>query len=242
MAGLTAGVLVVVFLAVLAGSTVQAVVGLGVGLVAAPVITLAAPGLMPGVLIAVALALPCVTLVHDHDDIHWGGLGWSLPSRVVGTFLGVWVVAHFSERQLGVSVGVMVIVAVLLTWRVVTVPITRASLSIAGFIGGVTGTATSIGGPPYALLYQHRPAPQLRSTMAVYFVMGAAISLIGLTLSGQLSQHQVHVAVLLLPAVLLGVLVGIPLRRRLPAHVVRPAVLVISGTSALVLVVRSLLG
>ncbi|MCW2843607.1 MAG: Sulfite exporter TauE/SafE [Nocardioides sp.] len=242
MGGVGAGALALVFVAVLLGSTVQAVIGLGIGLVAAPVITLAAPGLMPGVLIALALVLPCVTLVHDHDDIDWGGLNWSLPSRIVGTVLGVWVVAHFSERQLGVAVGAMVIVAVLLTWQVVTVPITRTSLSVAGFIGGVTGTATSIGGPPYALLYQHRPAPQIRSTMAVYFVIGAAISLVGLTVSGDLTRHQVHVAALLLPAVLLGVVAGIPLRRRLPADRVRPAVLLISAASALVLVVRSLVG
>lgn len=242
MAGLTVGALALIFLAVLVGSTVQAVVGLGIGLVAAPVITLLEPELMPGVLIALALVLPCVTLVHDHDDIDWHGLTWSLPSRILGTALGVWVVAHLSERQLGVSVGVMVLVAVLLTWKVVTVPVSRASLSGAGFIGGVTGTATSIGGPPFALLYQHRPAAQIRSTMAVYFLIGAAISLVGLTLSGDLTLDQLHAAGLILPAVVLGVVVGVPLRRRLPAHVVRPAVLVISAASAVVLVVRSLTG
>jgi uncharacterized membrane protein YfcA len=242
MAGLTTGALALVSLAVLVGSTVQAVVGLGIGLVAAPVITLLEPQLMPGVLIALALVLPCVTLVHDHDDIDWHGLIWSLPSRILGTALGVWVVAHLSERQLGVSVGAMVLVAVLLTWKVVTVPISRASLSGAGFIGGVTGTATSIGGPPFALLYQHRPAAQIRSTMAVYFLIGAAISLVGLTLSGDLTLHQLRAAGLILPSVVLGVVAGVPLRRRLPAHVVRPAVLLISAVSAVVLVVRSLTG
>jgi uncharacterized protein len=120
------------------------------------------------------------------------------------------------------------------------VPITRSSLGTAGFVSGVTGTATSIGGPPFALLYQHRPPPQIRSTMAVYFVVGAAISLVGLSLSGDLELHQLAVAGLLLPALGLGVLVGAPLRRALPAHRVRPAVLLVSAASALVLVVRSL--
>ncbi|WP_343061387.1 sulfite exporter TauE/SafE family protein [Nocardioides luti] len=242
IAGVSTGALALVFLAVLVGSTMQAVVGLGIGLVAAPVITMAEPQLMPGVLIALALLLPCVTLLHDHEDIDWPGLNWSLPSRIVGTALGVWVVSHLSERELGISVGGMVLVAVLLTWKVVTVPITRTSLSVAGFIGGVTGTATSIGGPPYALLYQHRPPHQIRSTMAVYFLIGAAISLVGLTISGDLTLHQLHACAVLLPAVVLGVVAGIPLRRRLPAHVVRPAVLVISAASAVVLVVRSLAG
>jgi hypothetical protein len=195
---------------------------------------------MPGVLISLAFVLPCITLIHDHHDIDWHGLNWSLPSRVIGTVLGVWVVATFTESELGLFIGSMVLLAVLVTWRAVTVPINRTSLSAAGFIGGVTGTATSIGGPPFALLYQHRQPTQIRTTMAVYFLVGAAISMVGLTISGDLERHQVAVAGVLLPAVGAGALLGIPLRRILPAHVVRPAVLVVSAVSALVLIVRSL--
>ncbi|MFC7496282.1 MULTISPECIES: TSUP family transporter [unclassified Nocardioides] len=240
MGGVDPGVLALAFAAVLIGSTVQSVVGLGVGLVAAPVITLLEPGLMPGVMIVLAFVLPCVTLVHDHDDIDWPGLGWSLPARVLGTAVGVWVVATFSADQLGAFIGVIVLLAAALTWRAVTVPVTRSTLSVAGFVSGATGTATSIGGPPFALLYQHRPPAQIRSTMAVYFLIGAAMSLVGLTISGDLELHQVAVAALLLPALGLGVVLGVPLRRSLPADRVRPAVLLVCSASALVLVVRSL--
>jgi uncharacterized membrane protein YfcA len=239
--GLDPGVFALVALALLLGSVVQSIVGLGIGLIAAPVITLAAPQLMPGLLISLAFVLPCLTLVHDHHHIDWHGLTWSLPSRVLGTAGGVWVVAHFTESQLGFLIGAIVLVAVLVTWRAVTVPINRGTLSAAGFVGGVTGTATSIGGPPFALLYQHRPPTQIRTTMAVYFLIGAAISLTGLTISGDLTRHQVAVAGLLLPAVGIGALAGVPLRRLLPPNVVRPAVLAVSAASALVLVVRSLL-
>lgn len=239
--GLEPGVFALVFLSVLLGSTVQAVVGLGIGLIAAPVITLLAPSLMPGVLISLALVLPIVTLVEERADIDWFGLNWSLPSRVLGTAVGVWVVATFTADQLGFFIGAIVLLAVVVTWHAVEVPINRGTLSAAGFIGGVTGTATSIGGPPFALLYQHRPPRQIRTTMAVYFLIGAAISLVGLAISGDLERHQVAVGALLLPAVVLGVLLGLPLRRMLPTHRVRGAVLLVSGISALVLVVRSLL-
>ncbi|GAA1146873.1 sulfite exporter TauE/SafE family protein [Nocardioides aquiterrae] len=239
--GLDPGVFALVFLAVLLGSTVQAVVGLGIGLVAAPVITLLAPQLMPGVLISLAFVLPIITLAEERRDIDWHGLNWSLPWRVLGTAAGVWVVATFTAAQLGVFIGAIVLLAVLLTWHAVEVPVTRGTLGVAGFVGGVTGTATSIGGPPFALLYQHREPRQIRTTMAVYFLVGAAISLVGLALSGELHRHQVAVGALLLPAVVLGVVAGAPLRRRLPAHRVRGAVLLVSGVSALVLVVRSLL-
>lgn len=229
-------------LAIFLGATVQSVVGLGIGLLSAPVMTLLEPWTMPGTLIMLALVLPMATLVRDHDDIDWPGLNWSLPARVLGTGVGVGVVAAFSERQLGVAVGAVVLFMVLITWRVVEVPVNRTSLGAAGFVGGITGTATSIGGPPFALLYQHRPAQQIRTTMAVYFVVGAALSLLGLTLAHDLTGPQLRAALELAPAMLLGAAAGAVSRRHLPLRLVRPAVLLVSALSAVVLLARSLLG
>ncbi|QIG45476.1 sulfite exporter TauE/SafE family protein [Nocardioides anomalus] len=236
------GTYLAIALAVFLGSAAQSLVGLGIGLFSAPVMTLLEPWTMPGSLIMLALVLPAVTLVRDHDEIDWPGLNWSLPSRLVGTGLGVWVVAAFSHRQLGVVVGLVVLLMVLLTWRVVEVPVNRGTLSAAGFVGGVTGTATSIGGPPFALLYQHRSAQQIRTTMAVYFLIGAGLSLAGLLVTGDLTGAQLRAALELAPAMLLGALAGAVSRRWLPASLVRPSLLVVSGASALVLLVRSLLG
>jgi hypothetical protein len=240
IAGVSLATLVIIAVALLVGAAVQSVVGLGLGLVAAPVTTLVAPELMPGVLIALAMVLPCLSLVVEHDEIDWRGLAWALPPRVLGTVLGVVVVSRFSERSLGIAVGLMVLLAVALTWRAVSVPINRATLMTAGVVSGVTGTATSIGGPPFALLYQHRSARQIRTTLAVYFLLGAAFSLVGLAASGDLSRHQVLVAALLVPMVLLGLLVGVRLRTRLRQAAVRPAVLIVCAASALTLLVRSL--
>jgi uncharacterized membrane protein YfcA len=78
--------------------------------------------------------------------------------------------------------------------------------------------------------------------MAVYFLIGAALSLVGLVFAGQLAATQLRSALVLFPALLLGVLAGSLSRRHLPAAVVRPAVLVVSAASAAVLLVRSVVG
>jgi uncharacterized membrane protein YfcA len=232
----------VIAAAVVVGATVQSAVGLGVGLVAAPVTALLEPALMPGALLMVALLMPCLTLIHDHHDIDWPGLGWSLPARLPGTLVGVWVVSALSDRELGIAIGLVVLLAVVLTWRAVKVPVNRGTLSAAGFASGITGTATSIGGPPIAIVYQHRPARQIRTTMAVYFFVGASLSLVALAVTGDLTGDQVVAAAELLPFLGLGTLLGAMARRSIPAHVVRPAVLVVSSASAVVLLVRSLVG
>ena len=75
---------------------------------------------------------------------------------------------------------------------------------MAGFASGITGTATSIGGPPIAIVYQHRPAREIRTTMAVYFLVGAGISLVALLISGDLTRDQAVAALELLPFLALG--------------------------------------
>ncbi len=227
-------------LALFAGATVQSLVGLGLGLVAAPVITIVQPGLMPEVMLWLACTYPLVTLAAEREDIHWAGLGWSLPTRVVGTAVGVAAVAMFSTRILGLLVAVMVLGAVLVTWLAVRPPITRGSLMTAGLVSGFSGTATSIGGPPMAILYQNRPPRQIRTTLAVYFMVGAALSLAGLALAGQLDLRRALLAACLAPVLPFGAALGHALRRRLPERRVRGAVLLVCAASALVLLVRSL--
>ena len=219
---------------------VQGTVGIGLGLVAAPVVTLLEPDLMPGLVLVLTTLLPLVTLLGERDDIDWRGLGWSMPTRLVGTAGGVWLVAVADDRVLGVAVGVMVLAAVALTAWAVVVPLNPGTLATAGLLGGVAGTATSIGGPPFALLYQHRPPRQVRTTMAVYFTIGAGLSLVGLLVGGQLSWEQVRHALVLVPAIVVGALLAVPLRRGLAGPWFRYAVLGVCATSALVLLVRSL--
>lgn len=159
---------------------------------------------MPGLLLWLSAVMPLVTLLREHDDIDWRGLGWSVPARIPGTVAGVAFVAWFSERELGVAVGVMVLAAVVLTVRTVWLPVNRATLVSAGFVSGVTGTTTSIGGPPLALLYQHREPRQIRSTLAVYFVLGAVLSLAGLGVGGALEMRQLLLALILMPCLVGG--------------------------------------
>jgi uncharacterized membrane protein YfcA len=232
----------VIAAAVLVGSVVQSAVGLGVGLVAAPVTALLEPELMPGALLMVAVLMPCLTLVNDHHDIDWRGLGWSLPARLPGTLVGVWVVTTLTARELGITIGVVVLVAAAVTWRAIRVPVNRGTLSAAGFASGITGTATSIGGPPIAIVYQHRPAQEIRTTMAVYFLVGAGISLVALLASGDLTRDQGVASLELLPFLAVGAVLGALARRSIPAQVVRPAVLLVSSGSAVVLLAKSLLG
>ena len=237
---MTAGVILGIALAVFVGAFVQAVVGLGVGLVAAPVVAALEPQLMPVLPLFFGLLASGLSLRGEWHAVNWPAIGWSLPARIPGTALGVWLVVIFTSRQIAVAVGVMVLVAVALSLATVSLPITRTSLVGAGFASGVTGTATSIGGPPIALLFQRRPPAEVRATLSVFFFVGVVLGLGGLLLAGEVTWASVQLAALLAPVLLAGVWCGWRVRDRVPREQFRTVVLAVCTLSALALLARSL--
>jgi uncharacterized membrane protein YfcA len=232
--------LVIGGLAAVVGAIVQSSVGLGLGLVAAPIVMLLFPSLMPGSLLVAACVLPLFTLTREvrHADI--SGLGWAFGGRLLGTPLGVWVVAAVPSRALGVAVGGMVLAAVGATTWSGLVPRNAGTLTAAGMLAGATGTATSIGGPPLALLYQREAGPTVRATLAIFFTIGALLSLITLAAIDQLPTRQVIAGLALTPFILAGFVAAGPVRRYLDSGRLRTGILIVTTASALALIVRSL--
>ncbi|MFI6322182.1 TSUP family transporter [Nonomuraea sp. NPDC050556] len=232
--------LVIAGFAVFVGSVVQGGVGFGLGLVAAPVLTMLDPGLMPGAIQVVNVTLPLFTLAAEWRKVDWRGLGFAVLGRLPGSALGALVVVYISVSTLGVLVGAMVLVAVALTAWAPAVPRNGGTLTGAGFVSGVTGTATGIGGPPMGLVYQTAKGPQIRATLAMFFFLSAAQSLVILKIVGHLPNTALVSGALLIPFMVVGFLVSGPLRRYLDGGRVRVAVLGVAAVSALALITQSL--
>jgi uncharacterized protein len=126
-----------------------------------------------------------------------------------------------------------------LTIRTVDVPLKPSSLAVAGFVAGATGTATSVGGPPIALLYQRGVPQVVRATLSVFFFVGVIISLTGLAISGSLDSEPSLVALVLSPTVVIGYVAGRRTRSLVEGEAFRWAVLGVCTLSALALLVHS---
>ena len=229
-------------LAVALGALVQGAVGFGLALVAAPLLAIIDPALVPVPLLLVATAHALLALRREHGDTDWTGVGWALLGRLPGIALGVLAVALLPPRWFAAVVGLTVLACVALSvvsWQPrPTVP----ALLVAGVVSGAGGTASAIGGPPVALLYQGASGPRVRATLAAYFAAGSLLSLIGLAVGGQVEGDSVRTAALLLPFMILGFALSGPARRYLDRGWTRPGVLALAGAGALALLVQSALG
>jgi len=189
---------------VLVAACLQGAIGFGLGLVAAPVMAIVAPELFPVTIIILAAALTATSSIVDRAGIDFRGTGWALLGRIPGTVIGTILVVALPPRGLSSIIGVTVLIGVLFSvigWRPKP---RRLTVTLAGLVSGITGTATGIGGPPMALVWQQSAAAVYRGTMGTFFLVGTVVSLIALAISGSIEASSVRGALWLLPAVAVG--------------------------------------
>ena len=231
---------VAALIVVAVGAAVQGSVGFGANLLAAPVLAVIEPDALPATLMLLILPLAVVMVRRERHGVDWSAVGWLMAGRVPGTVIGSLVVAAVAGETLSVLAGAAVLVAVGTSVLTTTVPITRGTSMAAGVASGAMGTATSIGGPPLALLYQHHEGPVLRATLAATFSLGTVLSLVGLALAGAIAPWHVALASALLPGTLAGIGVSNRLARRLDGAWLRPTLLAFAAATAAVAVVHGL--
>lgn len=222
------------------GALVQGAVGFGLALVAAPLVTLIDPRLVPGPMLLTGLVLPLLTGWRERRTIDLTGTGWALLGRVPGAALGAALLALLSEDATALAVGVIVLAGVALTVSGLRLAPRPPTLVAAGVLSGFMGTTSSVGGPPIALVYQDAEGPRLRGTLSAYFAAAAAISIAALALAGRFGRAELVAGLALVPGVVLGFLLSGPLARFLDGGYTRLAVLGVSTLAALALVVRHL--
>lgn len=225
----------VVALATMVAAFVQGAIGIGFALIVAPVMGLLVPQLLPVALLVLMLPLNLFVALRERDAIDWKGSAWISVGRLPGTLLGLWVLLILSADGLNQLIGASTVLAVLAAlFAPVFRPGPGACVSV-GMITGVTETATGVGGPPLALLYQHRPGPELRSTIACCFLVGELISLIILAVAGKVNAEQLWWALALVPPLLVGSVASRVVHQRIDARRLRQGVLLFALVSGIFL-------
>lgn len=124
----------------------------------------------------------------------------------------------------------------------ITVEITTRTQLAAGTLSGFIGSAAGLGGPPVALLYAHQTGRALRATLALVMFVGNVASLVGYWIGDRLTAVDLTLSGIFLVPTVLGLGVGVLVRRHLHGPRLRWAVLTVVATSAVVLLTRAVLG
>lgn len=234
--GLALAVVVISF----AASVVQFGLGMGFGLMAAPLLALIDPMLVPAPTLFIGLLTSALGAWREREAIRWSEVGTALVGRFAGVGLALVVLAVIATRDaFSLNFGVLIALAVLMSIAGRRMPFNSRNLVGMATLSGLMATITSVGAPPLAVIYQDRPPAEARPTLAAFFAVGCVISLAALYASGWAASRDFFMALLMLPGVAAGAMVAGRIGSRFDRRY-RPLLLVIAALAAVVLIARGL--
>jgi len=219
-------------------SALQVATGMGMALVAAPLLALLDRHFVPVPTLFAVMLLSAAVSLRERSNIDWSILPSAVSGLLVGCCGGATLLIALEGARLDRVFALLILGAVVVSLTGIRVPVSRIALWVGGTASGILGTMSGAHGPPIALVLQHEPPERLRATLCAFFTVGCAVSLLMLGFGGLLDWAEIEAGLEFLPGVAVGLLIGPALSRRINRRRARHAVLAMSGLSAVVLLFR----
>lgn len=232
--------LLIATLIVFVAANLQIAVGMGFGMIAAPLLALLDPVFAPVPILLVGLVLASIGAWPERANIVRWEMVAGIGGRIVGAALAFGLLAVFADpKAFSLLFGSLALAAILITAFGRRVQFNRVNHWMLSTISGVMGTITSVGAPPMAILYQGQPPSKIRPTLNALFLIGCIVGVITLAVAGKVNGSHLIVAVCFLPGVFAGVRTGNRFKTA-NASAMGRVLLMISGGAAIMLIVRGL--
>ena len=196
--------IVFAFVVMICGAFIQSAIGFGLAIATAPILYFIDADYVPAPITAVALVLSLLNAHHYRQSLDLKPLAYAIGGRVPGTLAGGLLLVVMDAKQLALVIGTAVLMAVVVSLLPFRIEPTRGRMAVAGFLSGLFGTSSAIGGPPMALILQHSAANAIRANLSAFFVVSSVLSLMMQAGTGHLSSRHLWLTLPMLPASLLG--------------------------------------
>jgi len=228
-------------LALLAGACLQGVAGYGIGTLAAPLLFLISPALVPAPLILNAVVLTVFMLLRNRAALQLREVRFAIGGGVAGTILAGITLMLISPKGFELAFGVLILFGVALSAGGLRPALNARNSILAGAASTYMGTITAVGGPPIALIYQSQKGPLVRANMSAFFLVASFFSLAALVASDYLGQRELQLFAVTFPGVLIGFWLSGKLVNRMPFDGLRPVILGIAAIAGVAALVRGLM-
>jgi uncharacterized membrane protein YfcA len=229
------------FIILTCGAIIQGSIGFGLGLLAVPLLILIDPAFVPGPLLLIAFFLNIMISYRERKGADYPSLKWLITGRLLGTIVAAGILRFLPDNILGILFGSLILMAVAMSSSGIHLRIIPANLFSVGSLSGFMATSVGVGGPPLALLYQKQSGNKIRGTLAAVFLIGTLMSIISLIIIGRFGYEELYLSVISFPAMIMGFYLSGKTAKYLDRGFLRPAVLLISTLSAVVVIVKTLL-
>jgi hypothetical protein len=226
----------------------QSLTGFGFALVMVPLLSLAwdvKSAVVTSTVLGTVVLLPLLFEARRH--VRLATAAALVAGSLAGVPAGILLLDWIDPEALKILVGVTVVAASVLVYRVREVRATRAGVIpavAAGAVSGILGGSTSMSGPP-AVLYllgTEKDVEAFRGTILAFFLPMGLVTIVGFAVVGRVTPDVVRISVIALPALVVGLVIGAWLRYRVREELFRLLVLLFLILTSIGVIISASLG
>lgn len=242
--------LALIFIVVVIGSAMQRISGMGLGLIAGPVLVVIM-GPVEGILVVNILAFlnAAATTMTVREYVDWRKFALISSVLIVGSVPAALLVREVSGDLLQALVGGLLLLALAVTTfgkRFIPPVSGTAPAVVAGIAGGFMNTLAGIAGPAITVYAQASRWPQqsFAATLQPIFMVAGLISFLTKVLSGagDLTQTDWLIWPVGVLGMALGLWIGVQLSRKVPREQARKLSLLLATAGGLTALIRGISG
>ncbi|MBA2692993.1 MAG: sulfite exporter TauE/SafE family protein [Rubrobacter sp.] len=212
--------ILVALFAALAAGTISGLTGFGLALISVPILLFVyVPRTVVFLSVVMSIAI-CAEVVRDSfpDADRKIVAALVLPS-FIGVVMGAEILRVVDPIYIRLFVGIFVVFSAGLLLREIRLPgaKTRWGTVVAGWASGALSTSTGLAAPPIVLLLASRDYAKhaFRATSSFYFLFMSVFGLVVLAVRSLIEAPDIPLALILVPAALLGKALGTSILKRI---------------------------
>lgn len=221
---------------------VQGITGFGFSLVAFPLLALLLPVQVVTPILVLSSLILNVIVFKSVTGIRFKGIRAMTLLAIISTPIGAYILKVISPDILKISVGIVITATALFLLKGYQVKFKRELLarSITGFFSGLLNGTLSMSGPPIILYMSNQGAEKdkLRGSFSLFAMITNVFAIITLYYAGLINSTVFVNFVELIPALIIGVILGVQISRKVNENTFRKItlyLLIAMGISTLIL-------
>lgn len=222
------------------GAVVHGSTGIGLGLVAGPVLLSIEPAYVPGPLMLVSIVIGMRHLIAERQNIDRAILGRLVLGMPIGVVVATALLIALDERTMALGVGALVVLVVGALLAGVELPRTARNEVIGGAASSFGAVAAAVPGPQLVMTLHDLPGPAMRPTIAATTAITGVATAASLVVVGRFGADEMMLFIGIIPPVLVGLVLARYVRPWLDRAMFRPVILTLAMAGGLALILRNL--
>ncbi len=238
---MTPGELAVVVAITSIGALVHGSTGIGMALVAAPILAGIDPGFTPAPLMLATQLISARHVVAERDSTDREAVRRCLIGLPIGVAAALFLLSVIDDSAMALFIGTATAVACILLLIGIRPMRTDRTEMAGGAAIAFAAVSAGLPGPPGVVTFNDLKPSALRGTLSTYMAFVVVVGITGLLFTGSLVARDLLKIGYLLPGIVIGLVAARYLRHHLDRTWFRPVVLVVAMCGGLAVVARELL-